>query len=116
MGNFFEIKRGGVGAVGEVSPAAVGVVEHAHGAHDGEAASGLLATGLGVFELVGFEDLSEPVPKYDDGATVPDPLGKEVAGHELGGKNMRELQRVGSDGRLSKPLAFGGNCVLQVAV
>ena len=46
---------------------------------------------------------------------MPDPLGKGVARHELGGKNMGELQRIGGDGRLGKLLAFGGNRVLQAA-
>lgn len=39
-------------AFDEVFPAAVGVVEHAHDAHDGKSAAGFLAGGLGVFQLV----------------------------------------------------------------
>lgn len=45
---------GRVGALDEAFPAAVGVIEHAHDAHDGKAAAGLLGAGLRIFELVGF--------------------------------------------------------------
>ena len=40
----------------------------------------------------------EAGPENDDVAIVPDPLGKGVARHELGGKDMGELQRISSDG------------------
>jgi hypothetical protein len=43
---------GGVLTFNEVFPAAVGVVEHSHDAHDGKATAELLIGGLGIFGLV----------------------------------------------------------------
>ena len=76
---------GRVGALDEAFPAAVGVVEHAHDAHDGEAATGLLGAGLGIFKLVGcgvIEFERAAVDGFDDVSLIG--ILRADAGVEMG--------------------------------
>lgn len=62
---------GALRAFDDVFPAAVGVIEHAHDAHERKAAAGFLAGGLRIYQLVGAGVVEGDGPPSKDLMTCP---------------------------------------------